>query len=78
MAKSPEKTGEPASQASEAAENTENTENTGAQPPRQIIVHAQYIKDLSFENPNAPEILIEPPSQPPGVGQITTIGERSP
>ena len=64
MAKSPEKTGEPASQASEATENTENTENTGAQPPRQIIVHAQYIKDLSFENPNAPEILIEPPSQP--------------
>ena len=64
MAKSPEKKGEPASQASEAAENTKNTENTEAQPPRQIIVHAQYIKDLSFENPNAPDILIEPPSQP--------------
>ncbi len=31
---------------------------------RQIIVHAQYIKDLSFENPNAPDILIEPPQQP--------------
>ena len=31
---------------------------------RQIIVHAQYIKDLSFENPNAPEILIDPPQQP--------------
>lgn len=30
----------------------------------QIIVHAQYIKDLSFENPNAPQILIETPSQP--------------
>ena len=30
MAKSPEKTGEPASQASEAAENTENTEGAGA------------------------------------------------
>ena len=30
----------------------------------QIIVHAQYIKDLSFENPNAPQILIEGPSQP--------------
>ena len=31
---------------------------------RQIIVHAQYIKDLSFENPNAPDILIDPPQQP--------------
>ncbi|MGC6454190.1 MAG: protein-export chaperone SecB [Candidatus Puniceispirillaceae bacterium] len=31
---------------------------------RQIVVHAQYIKDLSFENPNAPDILIDPPSQP--------------
>ena len=25
---------------------------------RQIVVHAQYIKDLSFENPNAPDILM--------------------
>ena len=32
--------------------------------PRQIVVHAQYIKDLSFENPNAPDILIDPPAQP--------------
>ena len=31
---------------------------------RQIIVHAQYIKDLSFENPNAPDILINPRSSP--------------
>ncbi|MEC8642665.1 MAG: protein-export chaperone SecB, partial [Pseudomonadota bacterium] len=31
---------------------------------RQIVVHAQYIKDLSFENPNAPDILINPPQQP--------------
>ena len=31
---------------------------------RQIIFHAQYIKDLSFENPNAPDILIDPPQQP--------------
>ena len=48
-----------------------DTENSGGQgaaaedrAPRQIVVHAQYIKDLSFENPNAPDILIEPPSQP--------------
>lgn len=31
---------------------------------RQIVVHAQYIKDLSFENPNAPKILMDAPSQP--------------
>ena len=30
----------------------------------QMVVHAQYIKDLSFENPNAPEVLMEPPGQP--------------
>ena len=30
----------------------------------QIIVHAQYIKDLSFENPNSPQVLIEGPTQP--------------
>jgi preprotein translocase subunit SecB len=31
---------------------------------RQIVVNAQYIKDLSFENPNAPRVLIEGASQP--------------
>ena len=31
---------------------------------RRILVHAQYIKDLSFENPNAPHILIEGSTQP--------------
>jgi preprotein translocase subunit SecB len=35
----------------------ENTE-------RRILVHAQYIKDLSFENPNAPHVLMEVSSQP--------------
>lgn len=34
-------------------------ENSGAetQSVNPIVVHAQYIKDLSFENPNAPESL---------------------
>ena len=35
-----------------------------ANPTRQIVVHAQYVKDLSFENPNAPGVLIESASQP--------------
>ena len=36
----------------------------GAHENRQILVHAQYIKDLSFENPNAPGVLIEGSNQP--------------
>ena len=40
------------------------TQEDGSTTERQIIVHAQYIKDLSFENPNAPKILMDAPSQP--------------
>jgi preprotein translocase subunit SecB len=32
--------------------------------PQQLIVNAQYIKDLSFENPRAPQSLIQQGSQP--------------
>ena len=42
---------------------------------RQIVVHAQYIKDLSFENPNAPEILLETPGQP-DVEITVNVGAR--
>ncbi len=31
------------------------------QQPPQIRINAQYIKDLSFENPNSPAVLAEPP-----------------
>ena len=31
---------------------------------RRILVHAQYIKDLSFENPNAPHVLMKGSTQP--------------
>jgi preprotein translocase subunit SecB len=35
-------------------------------PPNQLLViHTQYIKDLSFENPNAPAIFSEPNNQAP-------------
>ena len=45
--------------------NTETQADANAAAAgRQIVVHAQYIKDLSFENPNAPDILINPPQQP--------------
>ena len=42
---------------------TEKTADT-TQAMRQLIIHAQYIKDLSFENPNAPEVLTETTGQP--------------
>ena len=35
-----------------------------ANTDRRILVHAQYIKDLSFENPNAPRVLMEGLNQP--------------
>lgn len=31
---------------------------------RQLVIHAQYIKDFSFENPNAPRVLVESLGQP--------------
>ena len=31
---------------------------------RQLVVHAQYVKDFSFENPNAPKVLTENFGQP--------------
>ena len=44
---------------SKAQKSSDNT-NTD----RRILVHAQYIKDLSFENPNAPRVLMEVSTQP--------------
>ncbi len=42
---------------------TEKTEylQSGA---NQIVMHAQYVKDLSFEHPNAPQTLLNPGVQP--------------
>ncbi len=34
-----------------------NTPATVAVPNSPVIIHKQYLKDMSFENPNAPEIL---------------------
>ena len=31
-----------------------------AQAPTQLLLNAQYIKDLSFESPRAPQILLQP------------------
>jgi len=38
--------------------NTEtNEENIGTIASSPVVIHSQYLKDLSFENPNAPQIL---------------------
>ncbi|MCI5059489.1 MAG: protein-export chaperone SecB [Alphaproteobacteria bacterium] len=36
---------------------TDQDENIGQMPQTPLLIHAQYLKDLSFENPNAPGIL---------------------
>jgi preprotein translocase subunit SecB len=41
-----------------------NVPPSPADAPQQLIVNAQYIKDLSFENPRAPQSLIQQGSQP--------------
>jgi preprotein translocase subunit SecB len=34
-----------------------NGSNDGQVPNSPVVIHRQYLKDLSFENPNAPQIL---------------------
>ena len=36
---------------------TDNNENIGTIPQSPVFIHNQYLKDMSFENPNAPSIL---------------------
>ena len=65
---------------------TKKTKQNGAKTDahkkvdRQLIVHAQYIKDFSFENPNAPRVLVENLGQPDVEINVsvaaTTIGDN--
>ncbi|HWE74186.1 MAG TPA: protein-export chaperone SecB [Stellaceae bacterium] len=52
-----------------------DTTNGGAAPGtdgrRQLALNAQYVKDLSFENPRAPQSLLQPP---PGVAPDLQVG----
>jgi preprotein translocase subunit SecB len=57
------------------AKSSEVKQNGEPAASHQIVVHAQYIKDLSFENPNAPEILMETPAQP-DVEITVNVGAR--
>ena len=42
----------------------ESTPGAGADTAQRLIVNAQYIKDLSFENPRAPQSLMQQPAAP--------------
>jgi preprotein translocase subunit SecB len=49
---------------SNGADGTDGALTTNPSGPQQLILNAQYIKDLSFENPRAPQSLIQQTSQP--------------
>ncbi len=49
-------------------------QNNSTAPSLNIL--AQYVKDLSFENPNAPEILAKPPEKQPQINIQVNIGAR--
>ena len=54
MAKKPSKsTKQKAESATESVTESVNEEAKQAPKPRQVMIHAQYVKDLSFENPHA-------------------------
>ena len=55
--------------------NGNGTPPEGAPPP-QLNVLAQYIKDLSFENPNAPASLA-PQQQPPSINVQINVGAKN-
>jgi preprotein translocase subunit SecB len=52
--------------AEEVQGNGQGAEPVPAPAPQaqQLIVNAQYIKDLSFESPRAPQTLLQPATQP--------------
>ena len=47
------------------------------QPTPQIQVNAQYVKDLSFENPNAPQILLQPGTGQPKIDVSVDVQARA-
>ncbi|MGC6516952.1 MAG: protein-export chaperone SecB [Candidatus Puniceispirillaceae bacterium] len=67
MAKKKAKAGAKAPKAK--SQNQQDTSPQAEQPtqqrrPLQVMIHSQYVKDLSFENPNAVSAHLEPVQQP--------------
>lgn len=46
------------------SDNITAQENIGNVQQTPLLIHKQYLKDLSFENPNAPQILVPSDEQP--------------
>ena len=50
------------------AEDTTNngtaSEDSASDQGQQLVIHTQYIKDFSFENPGAPQVLMDNSGQP--------------
>lgn len=40
-------------------QKSEKNEDIGDVPQSPLLIHKQYLKDMSFENPNAPQILLQ-------------------
>lgn len=53
------------------AETTNGGAAPGTDNRRQLAINAQYVKDLSFENPRAPHSLLQPPQ---GVAPDLQVG----
>ena len=53
------------------AETTNGEAAPGTDNRRQLAINAQYVKDLSFENPRAPHSLLQPPQ---GVAPDLQVG----
>ena len=45
-------------------DNKKPEEDVGIVPTTPVVIHKQYLKDLSFENPNAPGILMRATQRP--------------
>lgn len=60
---------------SKTEENTTDSEDVGIVPQTPVVIHAQYLKDMSFENPNAPEIL-KKADRPPEVDINIAVDTR--
>ena len=50
--------------AEDTTTNAASSENNNADQGQQLVIHTQYIKDFSFENPGAPQVLMESGDQP--------------
>lgn len=57
--------------------NTNSPENPATARMTPLVIHAQYIKDLSFENPSAPQSLLPGQSMPAMAVNVTLDAKKS-